>query len=296
MDTIDFKILKLLKRNSRSSFLSIASSLDLSGRAVQTRIERMINDGVILSFDIGFDGSLLGLNAHILKVTVKGDFLKSKLLTELKKIKNIYFVTFNIDNNLTILFHYDSLKDLEKTIEKIGFIKYIEKIEPQIPRSHHSTEIKLSPTDWKIIHSLNHNARKKNHEIAKELDVSTKTIKRRLDRLIIENVIFFTIDVDISKANGYIIYVLSIGLEIGVKREEIYSEIKNKFNNIWGVVGTVQPAIGLFMYAQRLSEIEGAVEKMKEINGVRTVKPLLCTSYHRSTEWYDKKLNDMTKK
>ena len=296
MDTIDFKILKLLNRNSRSSFLSIARNLGLSGRAVQTRIKRMICGGVILSFDIGFDVSLLGLNACISNVWLKGDVSKSKLLSELKKIKNIYFVTFDINNTLTILFHYHSLKDLEKIIEKIGFIKHIAKINPQIPRSRHYTEVKLSSMDWKIILSLNHNARKKNHEVAKELGVSTKTIKRRLDRLIKDNVIFFTTDVDISKAKNYIIYVLSIGLEIGIKREKICSEIKNKFSTIWGMVGTVQPGIGLFMYAQQLSEIEDVVEEVKGINGVKTAKPLLCTSYHRFTEWYDKKLEDMTEK
>jgi len=43
--------------------------------------------------------------------------------------------------------------------------------------------VNLSPLDWKIIHSLNHNARKRNHEITEELRVSPKTVKRRLDRL-----------------------------------------------------------------------------------------------------------------
>lgn len=296
MDTTDFRILEILNKNSRRSYLSVAKELGLSGKAVQKRIERMVNDGAILSFEIGFDASLLGLNTCIMDIKLKGKFTISEIITELKRIPNIYFVTCAIGNTLTLMFHYCTSKDLEDIIERIGLVKHVSNVKTNIPRSHHSTDVNMSPLDWKIIHSLNHDVRKKNHEIAKELEVSPKTIKRRLDRLIKNRIIYFTIDVDLSKAKNYINYILIVELETGVKKKRIYKEIKNKFSDIWVTVGPVQPAIAFFMYAKQLSGIESVVEEVKIIPGVKKANVSLYTSYHKFTGWYDKKIEKMIKK
>lgn len=295
MDTADFRILEILNKNSRKSYLSIAKDLGISGKTVQKRIERMIREGVILSFEIGFDASLLGLNTCIADIKLKGEFTKHEIIAEFKKIPNIYFVTCAIGNILTLIFHYYNSKELENIIERISFIEHVSNVETNIPRGHHFTEVDISPLDWKIIHRLNHNARKKNHEIASELEVSPKTIKRRLDKLVKDRIIYFTIDVDSSKAKNFTTYVLIVKLETGVKKEKIYKEIKNKFGNIWATVGPVQPSIAFFMYSRSLSQIEDVVEQVKMITEVKTANIALYTSFHRFTEWYDKKIENMTK-
>jgi len=60
-----------------------------------------------------------------------------------------------------------------------------------------------------------------------------------LDRLIKNKVIYFRMDVDLSKATNHIIYVMGVELETGIKKEKIYNEITSKFSNIWGVIGPV---------------------------------------------------------
>lgn len=59
MDSVDFKILRILDKDGRRSFLSIGKELEITGTAVQKRVKRMIDEGVIVSFEVGFDTSLL---------------------------------------------------------------------------------------------------------------------------------------------------------------------------------------------------------------------------------------------
>jgi DNA-binding Lrp family transcriptional regulator len=193
------------------------------------------------------------------------------------------------------MFYYRDTRDLENIIERIGLIKHVSAVETDIPRSHHSADATLSPLDWKIIYSLNHDARKKNHEIAKELEVSPKTIKRRLNRLLKDRIIYFTVDVDLSKAKNYIIYVLAVELETGVRKETIYAQMKNRFDDIWATAGPVRSSIVFFMYAKMLSEIGKVVEEVKRIPGVKMANAFLYTSCYRFTEWYDKKIEEMAK-
>ena len=65
MDSMDFEILKILNKNSRKPFLTIGKKLGISGTAVQKRVAKMVEEGVIISFEVGFDLSLLQLNTCI---------------------------------------------------------------------------------------------------------------------------------------------------------------------------------------------------------------------------------------
>lgn len=295
MDSTDFRILKILNKNSRRSYRSIAKELGISGRAVQKRVNGMLSEGFIISFEVGFDPSLMGICACVTDIKLKSEAKISRTIRELKKIPNIHFVVCGIDNTLTSMIYYHNPKELEEILERISLIEHVSNVEPGIPRSRLSTDVKISLLDWKIIFSLNHNARKRNHEIAKELEVSPKTIKRKLDRLIRNKVLFFTVDVDLSKPKGLIVYVLSVDLETGVKKKKIYNEIKNKFGNIWAAVGPVQPAIAFFMYAKSLSEIGKVMEDVKRISGLKKVNISMYTSYHKFTGWYDKQIEKMVK-
>jgi hypothetical protein len=51
----------------------------------------------------------------------------------------------------------------------------------------------LDALDWQIIHSLSENSRKPVADVAKDLGTSTKTVRRRLDRMIKENLIELSI-------------------------------------------------------------------------------------------------------
>ena len=296
MDSTDFKILKILNENSRRSYLGISKELEISANAVQKRVNEMIGEGVIISFEIGFDAQLLKLNTCISDIKLKGKFITSEIISELKKIPNIFFFAFTIGNVFTVMFHYESTKDLEQIIEQISLVKNVSNVITSIPRSQQSIKLAPSSLDWKIINCLNHNVRKKNHEVAKELGVSTKTIKRRLDRLLKEGVIVFTLSVDLSKAKNCIIFLLIVDIKTGVKKEKIKSQIKNQFSDIWAEEGPVQPSIVFFMYAKTLSEIGSVLEEVKKMSGVKTATISLCTGCYRFNDWYDKKLEEMAKR
>ncbi len=295
MDAIDFEILKILNKDSRRSFLTIGKELGISGTAVRKKVEKMMDEGVIITFEVGFDSSLLQLSTCIADIRLKGNFKTGEIIAELKKIPTILFVICAVGNIFTLMFYYHDSRELEKIIERIHLINNVSNVETDIPRSHHFADVKLSPLDWKIIHSLNHDARKKNHQIARELEVSPKTIKRRLNRLIKDRIIYFTIDVDLSRAKNYIMYVLAVELETGVEKETVYARIKNEFSHIWATAGPVQPSIAFFMYADGLSEIGDVLEEVKRIPGVKKADVFLYTSWHRFTEWYDKNIEKMAR-
>lgn len=65
MDDLDLKILKLLKENSRASFAEISKKVFLSASSVRERIKRMEDLGVIKSYNVELNQSLLGNSLEV---------------------------------------------------------------------------------------------------------------------------------------------------------------------------------------------------------------------------------------
>ncbi|WP_324669638.1 Lrp/AsnC family transcriptional regulator [Geochorda subterranea] len=60
LDNVDYKILDLLKENSRLSYAEIGRMIGLSRVAVRSRVEGMVRQGVIEKFTVLVNGDFLG--------------------------------------------------------------------------------------------------------------------------------------------------------------------------------------------------------------------------------------------
>jgi Lrp/AsnC family leucine-responsive transcriptional regulator len=61
MDEVDLKIIDILKENSKLSFKEIGVKIPMTGQAVGTRINRLIEEGIIEGFTIKTNKDKLGL-------------------------------------------------------------------------------------------------------------------------------------------------------------------------------------------------------------------------------------------
>ena len=78
IDSVDIKLLNLLMQNSRMSMADICTKLNLSAPAVENRIKKLINEGVIYGFMAQVSSQMLGLQWHWI-------LLRTKNLTEEKE-------------------------------------------------------------------------------------------------------------------------------------------------------------------------------------------------------------------
>ncbi len=92
LDNLDIKILTHLQDNSRKSFQEIAKSCLTSVPTIKSRIDRLLELGVIRKFTIDIDNSKLGISEAILLVNAK-PFAVNKIVEELlgqEEVKELY--------------------------------------------------------------------------------------------------------------------------------------------------------------------------------------------------------------
>ena len=93
------------------------------------------------------------------------------------------------------------------------------------------TELSLSEKDYLIINSLKENSRKTISDIADELNISTKTIRRHLDTMIESGLVLFTIDWYPDKTSEFLTFI-TLKMQSGSKIDEI--KLQEDFNKLFG--------------------------------------------------------------
>lgn len=60
IDTLDRKILAIIKKNARTPFLEVGRACEVSGAAVHQRVQRLIKEGVIMGAEFMLDPQKVG--------------------------------------------------------------------------------------------------------------------------------------------------------------------------------------------------------------------------------------------
>ena len=126
MDDIDEKVLKILKENSRATYVDIGRSLGLSEGTVRNRVQTLIDSGVISKFTVEVSLSV-GVRALIM-ISVNPTTPTLEVSTEVQKlsgVERLYEVTGEYD--IVTVISASNINGLNQTIEEIRVITGVEK-------------------------------------------------------------------------------------------------------------------------------------------------------------------------
>ena len=193
MDELDFFFIKKLFMNSRLTYRELAEKHSLSISAVHKRIRNLEVEGVIKAYIAR--PSLIALKSLWVMIFGISKARSIDLISkELGNHQNVNFVGIAGRKSLSIS---TFLRDISELQELGNFVSKTAQIsEPFIGiKSLPYTAIleSLSTIDYKILKTLNKDARKSITDIADDVGISSKTVKKRLDRMIENNLATFTI-------------------------------------------------------------------------------------------------------
>lgn len=115
MDGTDFRIIGILKRNSRKSFTDIAGALGVTEGTVRNRVSRLAREGAI-KFTIGYRAPVEGL---VIAKTLKNN---KEIISRLKGFsENIFEISGEYDIALILEAH--SIKELNRKVDAIRALR-----------------------------------------------------------------------------------------------------------------------------------------------------------------------------
>jgi DNA-binding Lrp family transcriptional regulator len=316
IDIIDAKILKILLKESRTSFTEIAKTCKISVCAVRMRYNRLKKAGIINGEFIHINPKFWGYEYTIdirVQTSLSDEEEVVKLLNNKPRSASAYIVAAGNFGDavmgLALLSKLEKLRSLIEEVEANPKVKHVEAlvwaksqdifhpenliIKPYNDLSEDKIETKTTPaepeevcideTDKRMIRILANNSRKPFSKVAKELDISTNNVIQRYRRLREGNV--FTrssISVDLSKL-GYRNKSINL-LKLGVKGK--IPEIRQQLLQIPNVIYLIEL---LGAYDLRIdipiADIEDIFLIRKQINAIEGIENINST-IQRCTELF----------
>jgi DNA-binding Lrp family transcriptional regulator len=186
MDEVDIALILTLLTNSRTPYQELAKRLNLSVNAVHKRVQSLIDEGVIASFTAR--PHLIVLDAFDVLVYGKSDTASIRdTMKRLSENDSIYWVAAASGSYLFVGCYIRNMGELEHVSEFIR--ENGEMPEPRVGilnlgiGAHQVPRNAFDELDWQIIYQLKDDSRKPLAEIAEAINVSAKTVRRHLGRM-----------------------------------------------------------------------------------------------------------------
>lgn len=238
MDSLDIRIIRdmleskatsPLDANIRKSLSSIARRLEVDENTVKNRIQRLRRSGFLKGWWVGINPNLVGQKMAQIWFDLRNSSAKQEVIKKVSLIPGVAVIKDLFGPSLCIVFYYEGEQTLKKTTELISSIAG-SSTTMLANEPFPTCRITLSSDDLRIVRSLQREPLKPYSDIAKELGLSGRTVKRRIIRLTEGEALYLVADLDPKFLSGGIVCGLLV----------FYDDSKDKYL----VEGEIVPYLG----------------------------------------------------
>ena len=297
MDKTDVVLSLLLLANSRTPYSELANKLGLSVNAVHKRIKSLVETGIIRTFTAKV--SLFYLKA--LNVIVFGRSEARSIDEACKKLgenDSTYWVAVASGNYLYVGAYLVNISELEPYVAFVG--KEAQITDPTVgiiqfdswfpPSSSTSISATLKPLDYQIISALQKNSRKNIPEVAKELGISAKTVRRRLSKMISDGSIDLSIEWYPDASND-IMTMFHLGLKASVDKRKAGALLANKYSPnliFFWIFGNLPNLLVCLFWTTTMKELQTIRENLQREGIFESINPIILNTGYIFETWRDK--------
>src|SRR5215475_7072497 len=298
LDETDLKIISILSKDCRASFMSIGAAVGMTSKSVKARVDAMISTGVIEKFVVKVDPASLGYGMSCMLIVREHTSHTDEIVNRLNLLGDVSIHSKCMGGISTFCLaikegHEDKLELLRDSL-KPASVRFIF----TSPSSYIGSKHELSEIDLHVINCLLTNPRMDMNEIAKKISVSPRTVNRRLAKLKDSNVLKFFILCNPVSTLGYFQFVLVINtIDKSFNKqilERIYGELRD---NILCQPPIIDPdnIITMLLFSQDIFTADGILKEVESFTGVNRVELFILTDTTSYDEWIlreiEKRLN-----
>ena len=187
MDTLDRLILSELGVRCRVSFTDLASKFNVSLNTIKSRVDQLVQERVILAFDVQLKLELFNANHAIFFLDIE----KNTTQEDLRSLGDNPFIAamgLGFELNGFAVSIYRTNNELNQAVNHLRESEHVKDVRvlpflapPSVGTEGPSKGIDaLKKVDWKILKSLRRDGRKSLGDIASDVGASVPTVRKRL--------------------------------------------------------------------------------------------------------------------
>ena len=126
LDEVDYRILKILKEDSRTPFTEIATTLGVSDSTIHVRLKKLRDEGVIKGYTVDLNEELMGKKVHGLAMISVALGHLEEVAAALRDHENVgtIYETHGVNDLVALIYAHD-LEELREVLMEIRKIDNI---------------------------------------------------------------------------------------------------------------------------------------------------------------------------
>lgn len=294
MDMTDAEIMRYVAApagfnwNPRESMAVIAQQVGIDEDTVRARIKKMKDHGVMQDWHVVINASVFGHQMSRIQTGPVDESNKAALRAQLALVDGVQWIFDLFQAGFGVVLYHASDVELERRRSLVGQITGTDPRVWEIPMP--PVEVTLDAKDWRILGRMLDDPRVPLSELATASGCSTKTVKRRLDRLADGKVAFTTGGTDLSKLQSGIIGEFRVypaeDAAPGPLREHVRSIRGASWTNVEGLIlltTLVRPTIGA------LTNVRDALQERPD---AQRVEMDVLVARHTVGEWMRERVHE----
>jgi len=282
-------ILNRLLNNCRESDRQIGIELEISGGAVRARIQKMEKNKVIEKFFIKVEPPVLGNG--VIYFVVSGENI-DEVLEQISLVGEPFLVVPCIGGvtvcSIVIKENLEQKIELAKKLMKD--VRVLSIFEAENPGFNSS----FTKTDFEILEELIKDPRQKIEKIAKNTNMSTKTITRCIDKFQKNDGIQFTLIYDPKRIENFIPHAILTWIDGDLK--ETLEIMDNVFSKSYLQIPFIaKNQIVLLMYSENVFKMDELTQKVRTIKNVKSADLFIPKKIMFYNKWLEKAITDSKK-
>lgn len=185
---------------------------------------------MVRGWKVGINPELLQSKISALVFRVGSGLAKEDVIRKVRLVDGVFGILDFFGDTLTLILLHDTESALDRQIElvcQIADARDVERLRPvQWP-----PEIRLDRTDLLIIKCLQSDHKKPYVDVAKSLGLSSRTVKRRVTRLIEHRALFIAPEIDLKSVTGAVCADLVVHYADAQVKKQLDARIAERYDD-----------------------------------------------------------------
>jgi DNA-binding Lrp family transcriptional regulator len=264
---------------------TIAEQVDRSPETVRRRLRDMEQDGVIRGYQVSPSFRHLGLAGEALQLELDDE----PPLEDLELVDGVAAASDFVGPPLLVLLGYRGSTERDRRVHHVTETLGAEDPTTIARLERRAPERELTDLDWRIVRALRGDAKRGPGEVADEVGVTARTVRRRRQRMVDDGALHVAPVVAVEEITGAVPFNL-VARHAPDQRAEARNRLTKRFED--RVLGVPErwPMTGrrvvLFLHASSIAEVDRLRAQAEEVAGVEAATTLIPKRTLR-TGWID---------
>lgn len=296
MDDVDLRIIQELMANSRVTYRELADRLGLSVNSVHKRVQHMMELGIIRQFTIHLSPRAVP-QIWVRVCGASATKLMDETVEKLGRNPDTSMVAVSSNNRLHVvgvLHDYAEVGSFVNFVVRTGEIAIPDVRLPSPPQVAGTADVSLTGIDYRILASLQENCRKQIVDVAAELGVSPKTVRRRLERMEENELIYYRIKFDHALVGG-IFTLLDLYVKSGTDAREVRRLVREKYSkNLMALrtFSTLPNEITIDVWTRTMTDLKALQDSLQGEGVFERIVPILVYHVSYFDTWRDRLIRE----